>query len=143
MATSALASTVVMGAVLLVILAAVLRLRHWEHPSAAAAAGASSVARSANGPLGWTVAFLVAAFGVMGLIMLYASGQAAYGIDSATLGLLVLVALGAVIGVAGLVAVFGAIKSRGLSNAVAAGLTAILLATLVLLVIVVQLFVGG
>lgn len=144
MATSALLSTVVMGGLLLVIIALVLRLRSWEHPAASAAATeAPDIVRAANGPLGWSIAFFVAAFSVMGLAVLYTAGSPVAGLDPATLGMLVLVILGAFFILASLVAVYSAVRSRGLNSAQAAGVSSLLLATLVLLAIVAQLFIGG
>lgn len=142
MATSALASTVVTGVVLLAILAVVFRLRRWQHPAPDVEGGADLV-RAANGPLGWSVAFFVVALGLMGLAVLYTSGEPVAGLDQAALGLLVLLVLLAVFGFAGLVAVYSALRGRGLSSAQAAGVSSVLVATLLLAAIVVQLFVGG
>lgn len=143
MATNALVSTLVMGGVLLVILAVVLRLRHWEHPSATVESGGSDLSQAVNGPLGWSVAFFVVTFGVMGLAVLYAAGTPVAGIEPSTLGLLVVAVLGAVMTVAGLVAVYSASRSRGLNSAQAAGISSVVLATIVLVAIVTQLFIGG
>ena len=144
MATSALLSSVVMGAVLLLIVALVLQLRRWEQPSpAVAAAGTSDLARRANGPLGWSIAFFAIAFGITGLGTAYATGEPVMGLPPATLGLLAGGLLAAVVSVAALVAVYGAVKTRGLNNAQAAGLSSALLAGVFLLAIVARLLMGG
>lgn len=143
MATSALVSTVVMGSVLLAIVALVLRLRGWQHPTASVGVDAGGFFERLNGPLGWSVVFFVVTFGLMGLGMVYIAGGPVAGIDQATLGLLVLGAVAVVVGGAGVIAVYGAVKSRGLNSAQAAGLSSVLLATLLLVAIVIQLFVGG
>lgn len=142
MATSALVSTVVMGGFLLVVLAVVLRLRNWQHPSASAAASPTRAARAANGPLGWSIAFFVGAFGVMALGILAASGEPIYGLEPATLGLLVLGVLAVVVTVGAIFAVYAAVRTRGLNSAQAAGVSSALLGLLVLVAIVVQLFTG-
>jgi hypothetical protein len=144
MVTSALVSTVVMGAALLVIIAFVIRLRDWEHPAPSAAAeSASSVARRANGPLGWSVAFFVVALGVMGLGMLYVAGEPVAGLDPAALGLLTLGVVVAVFTVGALIAVYAAVRSRGLNSAQAAAVSSTLVGLVVLVAIVVQLIGGG
>lgn len=141
MATSALVSTVVMGVALLVVLAAVFGLRDWQHP-APSVAGAAGAARQANSPLGWSIAFFVIAFGVMGLGMLYAAGEPVAGIAPATLGTLALGVLATVFGVGAIVAIYGAVRSRGLNSAQAAGVSSLLFATLVLATIVTRLLIG-
>lgn len=141
MATTALLSTVVTGAALMVIIALVLRLRDWRQP-APGAAGAAGLVRRANGPLGWSIAFFVVAFGVMGLGMAYAAGEPVAGLDPGTLGLLALGVLAVVFGVGSIIAVHAAVRSRGLNSAQAAGVSSVLLATLVLVAITAQLLLG-
>lgn len=143
MATTALLSTVVMGGVLLAIVVLMLRLRGWQHPTASVGVDAGGLVERANGPLGWSVAFFVVTFAVMGLGIASITGGPVAGLDQASLGLLVLVALAAVVLAASVIAVYGAVRSRGLNSAQAAGVSSVVLATLVLLAIVVQLFVGG
>lgn len=143
MATSALVSTVIMGAALLVAIAAVLRLRDWQHPAPSAAEGAASVARRANGPLGWSIAFFVVAFGVMGLGMLYVTGEPVAGLETATLGWLAMGVLVLVFAGGALIAVHAAVRSRGLNSAQAAAVSSTLVGVLVLAVIVAQLLLGG
>lgn len=144
MATSALVSTAVTGAVLLVILAVVLRLRDWQHPTpSTAAASAGGVARRVNSPLGWSLGFFVVAFGVMGLAVLYAAGEPVAGLEPQTIGLLALGVIGGVFGIGLLGAVHAGVRSRGLSSARAAAVSATLVGLLVLTAIVVRLLLGG
>lgn len=143
MATSIFLSTVVMGGILLVITAVVLRVRDWRHQPETAAGGPSEILRAVNGPLGWSVAFFVVVFGVTGLAMLYASGAPVPGLDQATIGVLLLVVVAVVFVAGSLVAIYSAARSRGLNSAQAAGFGSVVLATLVLLAIVAQLFMGG
>ncbi len=142
MATTALLSTLVMGAVLLGVLALVLRARPWQTPAPTFGLEAGAASR-VNGPLGWSVGFFVVTLLVTLLAMFYAGGEAVAGIDNATLGLGLWVSLALVVGAATVISVFGALKSRGLNNAQAAAVSATLFLTLSLVVIVVQLFVGG
>ena len=142
MATTALLSTVVMGAVLLGVLALVLRARHWQHPAPTFGIERPAVSR-VNGPLGWSVAFVAVALLVTLLAMFYAGGEAVAGIENAAIGLGLWISLGLVISAAMVVAVYGTMKSRGLNNAQAAGVAATLFSVLFLVVVVVQLFVGG
>jgi hypothetical protein len=143
MATTALLSTVVMGGLLLVVLALVLRLRHWQHPAPTLGVDPGTLASRVNSPLGWSVGFFVGTLLVTGLGMLYVAGEPVAGIEPATYGLALAVSLAVVFAVAAIVAVFGAVKSRGLNNAQAAGVSATLFFSLFLVAIVVQLFVGG
>ena len=142
MATTALLSTLVMGAVLLGVLALVLRARPWQHPAPTFGIEGGAASR-VNGPLGWSAGFVVATMLVTVIAMFYAGGEAVAGIDNATLGLGLWVSLAVVVGVAAVVAVFGASKSRGLNNAQAAAVSSTLFLMLSLLAIVVQLFVGS
>lgn len=143
MATTALLSTVVTGAVLIAVIAVVLRIRRWEHPAPSIAADPGTVTQRINGPLGWSIAFFLATFLVMGFGMLYAAGESMAGLDPATLELGLIASLGAVILVAIIVAVYGTVKSRGLNNAQAAAISSTLFLLLFLAAIVVQLFMGG
>lgn len=143
MATTALLSTVVTGVVLLVVIAVVLRIRRWEHPAPSVAVDTGSVTQRVNGPLGWSIAFFVGTFLVMGFGMLYAAGEPMAGLEPATLELGLIASLGAVILVAIVVAVYGAVKSRGLNNAQAAAVSSGLFLLLFLAAIVVQLFTGS
>lgn len=142
MVTSALLSTVITGAALLAVLAVVFRLRDWQHPSPSVASAAGT-ARRANGPLGWSIAFFVIAFGLTGLAILYATGEPVAGLEPAAIGMLVLGTVLTVFGVGSLVAVYGAVRSRGLNSAQAAGLSSLLLGTLVLVAIAAQLLLSG
>jgi hypothetical protein len=144
MATHALMSTVVMGAALLAILAVVLRLRDWQHPTPSiAGAGAGNVAKRANGPLGWSIAFFVVAFGVMGLTVLYVTGEPVAGLDSESLGWLALGVIGVVFSIGALGAVHAAVRSRGLNSAQAAAVSSTLVGVLILSAIVARLLWGG
>lgn len=143
MATSALVSTAVTGVVLLAIIVAVLRVREWRDPTPATEDGLANLARSANGPLGWSVTFFVVTFGVMGLAVLYAVGAPVAGVTHATVGLMLVTVIAAVFVGASLVAVYAASRGRGLNSAQAAGLSSALLGVLFVVAVVVQLFVGG
>ena len=143
MATSALASTAVTGAVLLAILVLVLLTREWRSPGDEPGEGLASAARSANGPLGWSVGFFVVAFGLTALAVAYVSGAPVGALDQGALGVLLLAMVVVVFGLATLGGVYYAVRGRGLNSAQAAGVGSMLLATLFLVAIVVQLFVGG
>ena len=143
MVTTALLSTVVMGGLLLAVIAFMLRGRRWQHPSPSVAVDADTVSQRINGPLGWSVAFFLGTFLVMGFGMLYAAGEPVAGFEPATLQLGLILSLAVVIVVAVVVAVFGAAKSRGLNSAQAAAVSSTLFFSLFLLAIIIQLFVGG
>lgn len=144
MATTTLLSTLVMGGLLLVVIALVLRLRRWQHPAPSGVeTGVSAVQRQVNGPLGWSIAFFVATFAVLGLTIGYVSEGPVAGLEPATYGLAAAVVLGGVFTAAIVIAVYGAAKSRGLNNAQAAGVSATLFFSLFLVAIVVRLFLGG
>lgn len=143
MATNALASTVVTGAVLLALLVVVLRAREWQAPGDRPGEGLASRLEAANGPLGWSVGFFVVAFGLTTVAVAYVSGASVGALDQAGLGLLLAVSMATVFGLAALGGVYAAVRGRGLNSAQAAGVSSALLGALFLLAIVVQLFVGG
>lgn len=143
MATTALLSTVVMSGLLLVILALVLRIRRWQHPSPSVAVDTGALTQRVNGPLGWSIAFFLGTFLVMGLGMLYAAGEPIAGFEPATLQLGLIVSLGLVFVVAVVVAVYGAVKSRGLNDAQAAAVSSVVFFSLFLIAIAVRLILGG
>ncbi|MDZ7702357.1 MAG: hypothetical protein U5J98_10025 [Halobacteriales archaeon] len=142
MASTALISTVVMGAVLLGVTALVLRSRPWQHPASTLSVDTVPVSK-VNGPMGWSVAFFAVTIAVMLLAVFYAGGEPVAGLEPAALGLWLAVSLALIVGGALVVAAYGALKSRGLNNAQSAAVSTTLFFTLFLIAIVVQLFVGG
>lgn len=143
MSSHALASTLVTGAVLAALLLVVLRGRQWEAPGDTPGEGLLGLARRANGPLGWSVAFFAVAFGFTAVGVAYVSGEPLLGLDQAALGLAVVALVAVVFGVAALGGVYAAVRGRGLNSAQAAGVSSALLGGLFLVAVVVQLFVGG
>jgi hypothetical protein len=143
-----LASTALMGGLLLAVVVYLLGAREWYHytPTPAGAGSGdvfASTARVVRSPVTWTVSFLVFVFAVAGAGMAFVAGPEVEFVDPGLMGA-VLSGLAAILLV---VYLFGGTvylaKSRGLSDATATALGTALIALLFIGVIFLRLLIGG
>lgn len=144
MAVNPLLSTVLMGLILLVIVAGVLQLRNWRSAGQREDSGSSyeAIGNALHDPTVWTVTFLVlVAVAIAGALAVVGALPIPESIQP-IVGTALLAITGVVIGGFVFAGVYSSVRGRGFGSAPAVGVAAVSVGFLVLLVVVVQLFLG-
>ena len=132
---AAIESTLLMGAVLLVIVVAIGFARDWERSPAPNKDQVASLVGVLRGPMVWTVGFVLLALLFMAGAIAFVGGENVLGIGPDVAELLLLAGFGIVMTVFLFVGLYAGARNRGLKGAQAAGIGSILLGLLAVVVI--------
>jgi hypothetical protein len=132
---AAIESTLLMGAVLLVIIVAIGLIRDWERSPAPEKDQAASLVGALRSPMVWTVGFVVLALLFMFGAVAFVGGSTVLGIGSGTAELLLVGGFGAAMAGFLFAGLYAAARNRGLKGAQAAGIGSIILGLLAVVVI--------
>lgn len=138
MTTGYLASGVLMGAFLLLVVVVMLRLRSWRRVTPSLEAGRAALGRLAESPAAWTAVFVGVVFGVTAVAILYVSTaeeQAGAGVAPGLLEGLLLGAFGLLVSTLVFAGVYSTVRSRGGASSMAVGVSSGVLGFLFLAVL--------
>jgi hypothetical protein len=132
---AAIESTLLMGAVLLVIIVGIGFVRDWERSPAPGKDQAASLVGAVRSPMAWTVGFVLLALLFMVGAVAFVGGSGAIGIDQQA-GEVILIG-GSVAVMAGFLfaGLYAGARNRGLKGAQAAGIGSIILGLLAIVAI--------
>lgn len=144
MAAITLVSTLLMGLILLVIVAAVAGSRNWrrEAPETPGERGASFAARAARDPDTWGLVFVVIVLAITAGAIVFVGGFSIPGADQQTVGLLLGAVFGTLLAVLLLGGIYTTARARGAGRSLAVAVGAGLLGLLFVAAIAAQLLLG-
>lgn len=145
MAATTLVSTLLMGLVLLVIVAGVLRLRNWrrEAPVTLGKRSASVATDVVYDPDTWGIVFFLVAVGITAGALVFVGGLSVPGMDGAAVGQWLIAAFGVLI--AGMLfgGIYSGARSRGAARSLAIALGTSVLGLLFIVGIAVHLLISA
>ena len=136
---AAIESTLLMGAVLLVIIVTIGVVRDWERSPAPDGDQAASLIAAVRSPIALTVGFVALALLLMVGAVAFVGGSDVLGIGTGTGELILMGGFGTVMIGFLFAGLYAAARNRGLKDAQAAGIGSIILGLLLVVVIALQL----
>lgn len=120
MAATTLVSTLLMGLVLLVIVAVVLRLRNWRRESPGRRGSHRNwVNRVVQSPNAWGLGFVVVVVAITGGALIFVGGLSVAGVDQQAIGTGLIAAFGILIGILFFGGIYSAARARGVARSLA------------------------